>query len=154
MKRDIFSEVVEGFKCLATERQRNIRVRGTPETPATSKTSRPFTAHSTHDNLTYCPLIFAYPKNSGYICPEYWRGIMIIVPLGEAKNNLSKLVDDAASGQIITIAKHGRALARLVPVGKPSGRRIGAMKGKLTLPEDFDAPLPDEMLDAFEGTHG
>ncbi|WP_253911930.1 type II toxin-antitoxin system Phd/YefM family antitoxin [Pseudomonas sp. CVAP len=154
MKRGIFSEVVEGFKCLATEQQRNILVRGIPESPATSITYRPFTANSTHDNLTYCPLTFAYPKNSGYICPEYWRGIMIIVPLGEAKNNLSKLVDDAASGQIITIAKHGRALARLVPVGKPSGRRIGAMKGKLTLPADFDAPLPDEMLDAFEGTHG
>jgi prevent-host-death family protein len=80
------------------------------------------------------------------------EGTMIVVPLAEAKNNLSKLVDDAAAGQIITIAKHGRALARLVPVGKICGQRIGAMKGKLVLPQDFDAPLPDEMLDAFEGT--
>lgn len=79
---------------------------------------------------------------------------MIIVPLAEAKNNLSKLVDDAAAGQIITIAKHGRALARLVPIDKHCGQRIGAMKGKLVLPEDFDAPLPDDMLDAFEGTQG
>ncbi|PVZ57387.1 type II toxin-antitoxin system prevent-host-death family antitoxin [Pseudomonas sp. B1(2018)] len=78
---------------------------------------------------------------------------MIVVPLAEAKNNLSKLVDDAAAGQIITIAKHGRALARLVPVGKTSGKRIGAMKGKLVLAEDFDALLPDDMLDAFAGTH-
>ncbi|NWC70139.1 type II toxin-antitoxin system prevent-host-death family antitoxin [Pseudomonas sp. P7758] len=78
---------------------------------------------------------------------------MITVPLGEAKNNLSKLVDDAAAGQIIIIAKHGRAMARLVPVGKPTGRRIGAMKGKLVVPDDFDAPLPDDMLDAFEGNH-
>lgn len=76
---------------------------------------------------------------------------MITVPLGEAKNNLSKLVDEAASGQVITIAKHGRALARLVPVGKPAGKRIGAMKGRLEIPDDFDAPLPDEILDAFEG---
>jgi prevent-host-death family protein len=75
----------------------------------------------------------------------------IVVPLAEAKNNLPKLVDDAAAGQIITIAKHGRALARLVPVGKPRGQRIGAMKGKLVLPEDFDTSLPDDMLDAFEG---
>ncbi|WP_238399332.1 type II toxin-antitoxin system Phd/YefM family antitoxin [Pseudomonas chlororaphis] len=89
---------------------------------------------------------------SGYICPEYWRSVMITVPLAEAKNNLSKLVDDAAAGQVITIAKHGRALARLVPVGKPSGQRIGAMKGKLVLPDDFDTPLPDDMLDAFEGS--
>jgi prevent-host-death family protein len=75
----------------------------------------------------------------------------IVVPLAEAKNNLPKLVDDATAGQIITIAKHGRALARLVPVGKPRGQRIGAMKGKLVLPEDFDTSLPDDMLDAFEG---
>ncbi|AKS10093.1 antitoxin [Pseudomonas trivialis] len=76
---------------------------------------------------------------------------MIIVPLGEAKNNLSKLVDQAAAGKVITIAKHGRAMAQLVPVGKAKGRRIGAMKGKFVIPEDFDAPLPDDLLDAFEG---
>lgn len=78
---------------------------------------------------------------------------MITVPLGEAKNNLSKLVDEAAAGQVITIAKHGRALARLVPVGKPTGKRIGAMKGKLVVPDDFDAPLPDDILEAFEDGH-
>ncbi|MGJ7516213.1 type II toxin-antitoxin system Phd/YefM family antitoxin [Pseudomonas baetica] len=94
---------------------------------------------------------FVASRYSGYICPEYGRDNMIIVPLAEAKNNLSKLVDEAAAGKIITIAKHGRALACLVPVGKPCGQRIGAMKGKLAIPEDFDASLPDEMLDAFEG---
>ncbi|MGE7960028.1 type II toxin-antitoxin system Phd/YefM family antitoxin [Pseudomonas sp. NPDC089530] len=98
-----------------------------------------------------CPNL-AGLQYSGYIWPEYWRNAMITVPLAEAKNNLSKLVDEAAAGQVITIAKHGRALARLVPVGKPSGQRIGAMKGKLVLPDDFDAPLPDDLLDAFEGT--
>jgi len=76
---------------------------------------------------------------------------MIIVPLAEAKNNLSKLVDDAAAGQVITIAKHGRPLARLVPVERPRGQRIGAMKGKLVVTDDFDAALPDDLLDAFEG---
>lgn len=76
----------------------------------------------------------------------------IVVPLAEAKSNLSKLVDDAAAGQFITIAKHGRTLARLVPVGKTSSQRFGAMKGKLVLPEDFGASLPDDMLDAFQGT--
>ena len=75
----------------------------------------------------------------------------IVVPLAEAENDPSKLVDDAAAGQIITIAKHGRALAHLVPEGKTHGQRTGAMKGKQVLPEDFDAPLPDGMLDAFEG---
>jgi prevent-host-death family protein len=78
--------------------------------------------------------------------------VMIIVPLGEAKDNLSKLVDDAAAGQTITIAKHGRAMARLVPIGRPTGKRIGAMKGILQLPDDFDAPLSDSVLDDFEGS--
>jgi prevent-host-death family protein len=112
-----------------------------------------FNAYSVNERTVHCSPAFTPPKYSGYICPEYGREIMIVVPLAEAKNNLSKLVDDAAAGQVITIAKHGRAMARLVPVGKTCGQRIGAMKGKLILPEDFDAPLPDGMLDAFEGTH-
>jgi prevent-host-death family protein len=111
-----------------------------------------YSPNTTHDDLTYRQLAFVGDLNSGYICPEFRRIAMIVVPLAEAKNNLSKLVDEAAAGQVITIAKHGRALARLVPVGKPCGQRIGAMKGKLVVPQDFDAPLPDEMLDAFEGT--
>ena len=118
-------------------------------------------------------MVFMYPKPSraereaatsgrlvldsspsfGYIWPKYAEHLMITVPLGEAKNNLSKLVDDAAAGKIITIAKHGRAMAQLVPVGKSKGQRIGAMKGKLVVPEDFDAPLPADLLDAFEGSH-
>ncbi len=38
-----------------------------------------------------------------------------------------------------------------VPVGKSKGRRMGAMKGKLVIPEDFDAALPDDLLATFEG---
>jgi prevent-host-death family protein len=110
-----------------------------------------YPSRSTHEDVTYREITLVNDLYSGYIWPESRRRAMIIVPLAEAKNNLSKLVDDAAAGQVITIAKHGRALARLVPVGKASGQRIGAMKGKLNLPQDFDAPLPDEMLDAFEG---
>ncbi|WP_256262085.1 type II toxin-antitoxin system Phd/YefM family antitoxin [Pseudomonas costantinii] len=97
--------------------------------------------------------VFESPPNFGYIWPKYGEDHMITVPLGEAKNNLSKLVDEAAAGKVITIAKHGRAMAQLVPVGKSKGRRIGAMKGKLVIPEDFDAPLPDVLLDAFQGSH-
>lgn len=123
------------------------------ETYTLRDSSFDYSPNLTHDDLTYRQLAFVGALNSGYICPEFRRNAMIVVPLAEAKNNLSKLVDDAAAGQIITIAKHGRALARLVPVGKPCAQRIGAMKGKLVLPQDFDAPLPDDMLDAFEGTH-
>ena len=142
MKRDIFSELIDGINVLADIRRGNV-------TPLTQKVKiTKSSLLSTEESR-----IFAAREYSGYICPEYLEeGTMIVVPLAEAKNNLSKLVDDAAAGQIITIAKHGRALARLVPVGKICGQRIGAMKGKLVLPQDFDAPLPDEMLDAFEGT--
>ncbi|WP_438868592.1 type II toxin-antitoxin system Phd/YefM family antitoxin [Pseudomonas sp. L1(2025)] len=94
--------------------------------------------------------VFDSSADFGYIWPKYGDRHMITVPLGEAKNNLSKLVDEAAAGKVITIAKHGRAMAQLVPVGQSKGRRIGAMKGKLIIPEDFDAPLPDDLLDAFE----
>ena len=69
-----------------------------------------------------------------------------------AKTLLSRLVDDAAQGEEIVIAKAGKPVARLVPLvgnGKRR-RRLGILAGKLTVSEDFDAPLPDEVLDAFE----
>ena len=97
--------------------------------------------------------VFDSASSSGYIWPKYAESPMITVPLGEAKNTLSKLVDEAAAGKIITIAKHGRAMAQLVPVGKSKDRRIGAMQGKLVTPDDFDAPLSDDLIEAFQGTH-
>ncbi|WP_415762075.1 type II toxin-antitoxin system Phd/YefM family antitoxin [Pseudomonas sp. CP4] len=141
MKRDIFCELMEGVDALAAQRQCNVA-------------QLPYQRRSTDRTLgcTEHWRNFAALKYSGYIYPEYRGELMIIVPLAEAKNNLSKLVDDAAAGQVITIAKHGRAMARLVPIGRSSAQRIGAMKGKLVLPQDFDSPLSDEILDAFEGT--
>jgi prevent-host-death family protein len=140
MKREIFFELVSSFDSSVVERRSKVM-------------QFPYIARHAGLSLTCTEQIrdFAAPLDSGYICPEHEEDMMIIVPLAEAKNNLSRLVDEAASGQIITIAKHGRALARLVPVTKAHGPRIGAMKGKLVLPENFDAPLPDDMLDAFEG---
>lgn len=55
--------------------------------------------------------IFDSGRSFGYIWPKHGEAPMITVALGEAKNNLSKLVDEAAAGKIITIAKHGRAMA-------------------------------------------
>ena len=95
--------------------------------------------------------VFDSSRSIDCIWPKQGESHMTIMPLGEAKTNLSKLVDEAAAGKVITIAKHGRAMAQLVPMGNSKGRRIGAMKGKLAIPENFDAPLPDEVLDAFEG---
>jgi prevent-host-death family protein len=74
-----------------------------------------------------------------------------IFNLSEAKDQLSSLVDRAASGEEIVIAKHGKPLARLVPipnVEKSPRKPSGAMKIKWISP-DFDGPLPDDLRRAF-----
>jgi antitoxin (DNA-binding transcriptional repressor) of toxin-antitoxin stability system len=65
----------------------------------------------------------------------------------EAKTHLSRLLKRVAAG----IAGAGRPIARRVPVGSSMGKRVlGSQKGKFTVPEDFDAPLPEEILAEFE----
>jgi len=70
----------------------------------------------------------------------------------EAKTQLSRLLKRVALGEEIIIAVRGKPAARLVPLkAEDTGRKFGTYKGKFEVPEDFDAPLPDEILDAFEG---
>jgi len=71
------------------------------------------------------------------------------VNIHEAKTHLSRLVEEAAEGEEIIIAKAGRPIARIValPVDKP--RKLGLLKGKFTIPDDFDAPLPNDVLRDF-----
>jgi prevent-host-death family protein len=75
------------------------------------------------------------------------------VNIYEAKSQLSRLVDEASRGESFVIAKSGTPLARLVPLGegRPAGVRFGLMKGEIEIADDFDAPLPDDMIEAFEG---
>jgi prevent-host-death family protein len=64
------------------------------------------------------------------------------VNIHQAKTHLSRLVDDVASGNEVTIAKGGRPMARLVPLGRDfSPRRAGLLKGKLRIADDFDRSL-------------
>ena len=107
--------------------------------------------HAKRAATASCQAVFDSSRSSDYIWPKQGEIRMNTVPLGEAKNNLSKLVDEGAAGKPITICKHGRAMAQLVSITKPKGPRIGAMKGMFVVPDDFDAPLPDDLLDAFEG---
>jgi prevent-host-death family protein len=73
------------------------------------------------------------------------------VNIHEAKTHLSRLLKRVAAGEDVLIARAGRPIARLVPVGPPAGERIlGSQKGKFIVPEDFDAPLPEEILAEFE----
>ncbi len=69
-----------------------------------------------------------------------------------AKTSLSRLVERAAQGEEIIIAKAGKPMARLGPVNKsPARRQPGGWEGKVFIAEDFDEPLPEEILAAFEG---
>ena len=76
---------------------------------------------------------------------------METVNLYEAKTNLSRLVDQANAGEQIVIAKGGKPMAMLTPL-TPKKRtiRYGLMKGLFEVPDDFDAPLPDDVIAAFE----
>jgi prevent-host-death family protein len=74
------------------------------------------------------------------------------VNLYEAKTNLSQLVERAASGEEIIIAKAGRPLARLVAAQiRTEPRKPGALKGQVSIADDFDAPLPEDIARAFRG---
>lgn len=74
------------------------------------------------------------------------------VNVHEAKTHLSRLVDQAARGEEIVIARAGRPVARLVALGDTMRpRRPGALKGEIGIREDFDAPLPPEIVKLFGG---
>jgi prevent-host-death family protein len=74
------------------------------------------------------------------------------VNIYDAKTHLSELVDQAAAGKEIIIAKAGKPVARLVPLESVHGaRRPGRWKGMVTIAPDFDAPLPPDIASAFEG---
>ena len=73
------------------------------------------------------------------------------VNIHEAKTNLSRLVDEVTAGAEIVIAKAGKPVAKLVPIGRSRVRKPGFLKGRIRIAADFDAPLPSELLDAFEG---
>jgi len=76
---------------------------------------------------------------------------MRTINIHAAKTHLSRLVEDAAAGEEIIIAKSGKPVARLCPLAHaPKKRVLGRLRGKLIVPDDFDAPLPDEILDLFE----
>jgi prevent-host-death family protein len=69
----------------------------------------------------------------------------------EAKTQLSRLLRRVVAGDEITIANRGVPVARLVPVSKQPKRKLGAYGDTIRIADDFDAPLPDDVLDAFEG---
>ena len=77
---------------------------------------------------------------------------MPVVNIHAAKSQLSRLLDAAAAGEEVIIAKAGKPVAKLVPLKqRQEPRRLGVLAGRLHVPDDFDDPLPDDVIADFEG---
>jgi prevent-host-death family protein len=78
---------------------------------------------------------------------------METVNIHQAKTNLSRLLARVEHGEEIIISNRGIPVAKLVPFRTSSNRRdsLGQDRDRFVVPEDFNAPLPSEILAAFEG---
>lgn len=77
---------------------------------------------------------------------------MQTINIHEAKTHHSRLVEIVTAGEGVIVAKAGRPMARQFPLAKPPGcRKLGLLAGKMVVPDDFDAPLPEDVLASFEG---
>ncbi len=78
--------------------------------------------------------------------------IPVTVNIFTAKTQLSKLVEKAEHGEDVIIARAGKPVARLTQLEPKKPKiRFGGLKGKIWVADDFDAPLPPEVLTEFEG---
>lgn len=74
------------------------------------------------------------------------------VNIYDAKTQLSRLVDQVLRGEDVVIARSGKPVARLTRLApQPKKRRLGLLDGQFRIPDDFNAPLPADVLSAFEG---
>ena len=77
---------------------------------------------------------------------------METVSIYEAKTHFSRLVDKAAAGEDVIVSRHGKPIVRITRLAEPGPRvRFGVLTGRVRIGDDFDAPLPDEVLAGFEG---
>jgi prevent-host-death family protein len=76
---------------------------------------------------------------------------MADVSVHEAKTHLSRLLRRVAMGEEVVISRGGEPVARLVPVESRRGRQLGVDRGVFEVPDDFDDPLPESVLEDFEG---
>lgn len=75
---------------------------------------------------------------------------MTEVNIHQAKSQLSRLLRRVAAGEEVVIARAGKPVARLVPYAVPRRRVLGCDAGRLEIPDDFDAPLPEDVVESFE----
>ena len=91
-------------------------------------------------------------KRPGAKAVQTSRGKSAVITLNihEAKTQLSKLVDLAAQGESVVIAKAGKPMVKVVALDSPAApRRLGALQGEFKVPEDFDRMGEDEIADLF-----
>ena len=75
-----------------------------------------------------------------------------VVNIHEAKTHLSRILEQVAAGREVIIAKAGRRVAKLVPLDAGARpKKLGGLKGRIKVPDDFNAPLDDRVVAAFEG---
>jgi prevent-host-death family protein len=75
---------------------------------------------------------------------------MVSVGVHEAKTHFSTLLRRVATGEEVVILNGGKPVAKLVPVVSARTRTLGVDRGKFNVPDDFNDPLPDAMLAAFQ----
>ena len=75
------------------------------------------------------------------------------VSVYQAKARLSELLAAVEAGEEVVITRYGKRVAKLVAVTKTAQKRkLGGLRGKIRVSDDFDAPLPDDVLASFEGS--
>jgi prevent-host-death family protein len=76
---------------------------------------------------------------------------MVTVGVHEAKTTLSELLRRVAAGEEVTITRSGDPIARIVPVQRKSPRVLGQDRALFEVPDDFNDPLPADVLAEFYG---
>lgn len=79
---------------------------------------------------------------------------MRTINIHAAKTHLSRLIEEVAAGEPFVIAKAGKPMAQVIPISAPkvaAKRRIGFLKGKIKVPDDFDTLMADEIETMFAG---
>lgn len=81
---------------------------------------------------------------------------MIRLNIHEAKTHLSRYLERLAAGETIILCKRNVPIAEIrpLPVRRTEPRPFGLAKGEFEIPDSFYEPLPDDLLDAFEGKAG
>ncbi len=80
---------------------------------------------------------------------------MIRLNVHEAKTHLSRYLARIEEGEVVVLCRRNVPIAEIRGIAKPRGERpIGLAKGEFEVPDDFNATLPDEVIDAFEGGGG